>query len=211
LLNLDLAEPKAPGDYVVINVRSLPRVLGSLHEQDCQTRSLLNQLAAALALDGLRILFYSASADDHLVVQGWAREMPYKDDLRYYWGDFKEFAVITQRARAMITMRMHPGIFAAAFGVPVVAIDNRPKHSDSFQPMGDFVKLLDPVGLTIETLLDFARTAASENQERRRERFTLARQLALRQKAYCKTLAKKLGRVQRHEDPPLPFPDKFEQ
>jgi polysaccharide pyruvyl transferase WcaK-like protein len=188
LVNLDLTAVVSPADYVVISARSIRASNPELHQQDYRTRALLQELILSLHCQGHTVVVLSASSDDHEVVRGWARELPESVQFLAYDGRFAALQELLSRAQALITMRMHPGVFAAAWGVPVVILDRRAKYVDALAPIEGEVTLHDPAGMTSDLLTAAAQTALNEPPEQRVARFRRIRELALTQREYCESI-----------------------
>ena len=189
-LNLDLEKARTPADYVVINARSIAsKLIPELGQRDAHIREQLIPVVEHLSKRNIPIVVISAYISaDHKAVEEWVATLPCDVKLVLYQGDFTEMAELLQKARALVTMRMHPGIFAAAYGTPAIMLDNRAKYDDSLSPVPRAATLLDPDTLNSQLLIQHLEAALAESMAQRQARFDEVRQLALRQQAYSQRI-----------------------
>ena len=187
LVNLDLATAPAPADYVVINIRNIrSHNKPELGHRDAQIRQLFQPVMAYLAAHNIPVVVASAYISaDHQTAREWAAQFDTPLRLVLYDGTYEPFADVLQNARAVITMRMHPGIFAAAYGTPTIMLDNRSKYFDSISPVPNVITLLDPETVTEAQLLQQLEEMLAEPFVNRQHRFQTVQQLAQTQADYC--------------------------
>ena len=116
--------------------------------------------------------------NNHLV-NGWLKTVV---DVEYvqYDNNYQNFKDCIVDAGCLISMRMHPGIFASAYGVPTILLDQRHKFFDSFSPVeSEVVQIMDPEKLDAETLVQHVRSNLSESHQDRMHRFQANEQCPL--------------------------------
>ena len=94
-------------------------------------------------------------------------------------------------------MRMHPAIFACAWGVPSIVLERRAKYEDALSVVPGEFQILDPIETPFEQILAASEALLHELAERRRQRFDTVRKVTEIQKTYChritQTLSTKAG------------------
>ncbi|MEP2671033.1 MAG: polysaccharide pyruvyl transferase family protein [Cyclobacteriaceae bacterium] len=193
LLNLDFEKPSNFENYVVITPRSIRPTVYEYYEEDFETRKKLKFLIEQLINKGIRVIVNAVSIDDYKVVKAWVKSIRGPIEYIEYNDDFQKYVDLLSKARLLVSMRMHPGIFALAMGVFPFELDGRIKFKDSFSLIEneseDSYCLIDPSSITAEALTSkVLEKYYSENDDTRLHRFKLVSKLAQLQRSYCKSL-----------------------
>jgi polysaccharide pyruvyl transferase WcaK-like protein len=198
MLNLQSEEVQNHRDYAVLVLRAIRPTDYRLFSQDFHTRELVRQLAEKLKADGIEVKILAVSIDDYPTTRSMVKSHFYGFEYIEYHGDFKAISDLLAGARVVTSMRLHPGIFALANGTRVIELEARQKFHDSFNVFPDddtYYNIMDPRTLSIESLYGKVKELwEKETNEARRQRFNSVRELALKQKAFCERVGKKLSK-----------------
>ena len=137
LLNLEIDKPATSEDYIVITPRSIRPTIYELYEGDFELRRKLADVIDSCLEAGIKIIVYSVSVDDYSVIRGWVKKWQGRVEYKEYNGDFEEYCNVLSKAKVLMSMRMHPGIFALSLGVMPIELDKRVKFRDSFSLFDD--------------------------------------------------------------------------
>ena len=176
------------GELVVIP-RSIRPSFYQYFEKDMSTRHLLKELVMAALQSGIKVKVLCVSRDDASVLRGWIKTLPSVDYLEYD-GDFSKFEKVVSNCGCLVSMRMHPGIFASAWGVPTILLDQRHKFFDSFSVLdSQIADISDPEKLTAQSLLNQVRQKLTEDELTRNNRFNMVKIQAKKQKLFFDQLS----------------------
>jgi len=187
LVNLKYPRTPEPENYIVIS----PRLNSSttLSEVDGRSVKLLYDYLKNLDQRKLKVKIFPASSEDlgvcaylhacfpqtELVPNGNNQEIP--DHLN-----------VLSKAKLVISVRMHTGIFALAGGTPVIYLENRSKYKDTLSVIPNISTLMDPVLISSDQLIDRAENYLNESFSKRTQRFKTIRNLATHQMKYLNQL-----------------------
>lgn len=196
LLNLRLKAAAPMEDYAVVVVRAIRPTNYKLFSEDFHTREKVAEVVRSLKLRNIKVKLLAVSIDDYATVSSWRNEYFPEDELLRYDHNFDQVIGLLSKARAILSMRLHPGIFGLALGTKVVELEARQKFHDSFSVFPDekeVFEIHDPSKLTAAEMESvFMRTWEAETGTLRSERFGLAREIAEKQQQFCRDIAKKI-------------------
>jgi len=183
-------------DYAVIVLRAIRPTVYNLFKRDFVTRELVSELAQHLKSQNIQTKIMAVSIDDFPVTRSMTRTN-FKDcEYIEYHGDFMGIVNELAKARLVVSMRLHPGIFALATGTRVIELEKRKKFHDSFNVFaddGNFYDILDPTELKADDLKEKVMNVwEKENRNVREQRFTEVTKLAHSQKQFCENIGKRL-------------------
>ncbi|MDH3711004.1 MAG: polysaccharide pyruvyl transferase family protein [Cyclobacteriaceae bacterium] len=188
LVNLEQESPLASNNEVVIVPRSIRPSYYEYFEKDMSTRRLLGEFVERCLQEKIPVKILCVCGDDAPIIRGWLESIPAVTYLEYE-NEFDLFKDTVMASGCLVSMRMHPGIFAAAWGVPTILLDQRHKFFDSFSPLDNPVAdILDPESLPVTELLQRVKQKLNESMQNRLERFELVRPLALKQQKFFMNL-----------------------
>ncbi len=194
LTNLDISQPVEPEDYVVLSIR-FTKQTSDLYQSDMDRYAMLPRLVAALKDLGYKVILYSTATSEHEANEKFMHESlgGIVDGLVKYDGTLESFKHLVTKAKALITMRMHPAIFACSWGVPSIALERRSKYEDALSVVPNEFQILDPRETTFEQLLAASESLINESYARRKQRFDTVRKLTEVQKDYCHRISQTLS------------------
>jgi polysaccharide pyruvyl transferase WcaK-like protein len=184
LVSLNCNMMKPTEDYVVIVPRLVNRRNRDLHNRDLQRLSMLTLLIEKLYALGSKIIIYMPSKDDLKYLSQWLNTVGNFSIIQYA-GDAQTYLMLAQKASLIVTMRMHPGIFGYALGVPIIFLESRSKYHDAISILENKPALVDVDNFSDESLLQLAEELIGESFESRVARYKTAKSIAQKQVDYC--------------------------
>lgn len=189
LINLDFDTNDFAEDYVVIIPRLIPFRNALLHALDLKRLDYLKDLVDKLASLGVKIVVYLPCMEDAPDLQLWLSTMKTIVHIQVYNGEIDPFIKLVRGAKAVVSMRLHPGIFAYALGTPTAFIEARDKYFDAISILSDKPAMMDVNKFSKEELLKHVVDLLQEDLEMRKERFRSVRTIALNQLERSKKIA----------------------
>lgn len=179
-------------NYIVI----CPRLISSpaLSEIDSNAVALLSRYIAEFPVTGPEIIIFSACYQDIAVCRLLAKCNPKVKVVEYEnTKNSDSYFKLLMRASLVITMRMHPGIFAIAGGAPVIFLEKRSKYFDTVSVIPDNDNVLDPTNTSLSELNEISQHLLTEKSSARTKRLQVVKELALKQVKFFNQLRKTLS------------------
>ncbi|OQZ00515.1 MAG: hypothetical protein B6D41_00020 [Chloroflexi bacterium UTCFX4] len=192
LINLEAQKVCNPTDVVLINPRLIPERNKIIHVQDLSRLAALADIITKLYAQGLEIIIYIADKQDSKSLGYWLNTLAVPVRVFAYDGKIDTFLNLISTARAMISMKMHPGLFAIALGVPTLFLESRSKYYDALSCLPESGQVADITEYSSHELGRISLGWANEHFSVRSTRFAQARKLAIQQQTFCKKVESSL-------------------
>lgn len=200
LINLESEKPKKPENKIIIVARSLRPSVYKYFSDDFLIREKLATIINNFH-GQYKIIVYSVGVDDYIITRSWFEHLKITLNVEYkeYFNDFSTFIQDIETSKLVISMRMHPGIFALAKGVPTMELDYRIKYKDSFGILNlseQQFTLVNPIKYSDEYLISKIENMLNGETKNREIIFEEVRKIAIKQKNELTIINKMLERNQ---------------
>ena len=190
LVNLSFSSACPSEKHVVIVPRLVSERTPEIHLLDLRRLGYLLDLITKLYSQGLEIVVYLPDIGDRMSLATWLAKLPPRIQIQEYKGvsTSASFLELVRNAKAVVSMRLHPGLFAYSLGVPTLFFESRAKYHDTFSVLPTKPGIVD---VDVLSRFDFYKEVESlvfERLDARAQRFSDMKNIALRQEKYSKDI-----------------------
>lgn len=171
LVNLDQEAEEFPENYVVLVPRLIPSRNNYLHSLDVQRLEMMKAIIIDLKFRGFDVVIYLPCSEDQEELLIWTQAISKFVRIESYNGSVNPFLNLVSKANAVISMRLHPGLFAYALGIPTLFLESRKKYYDAFSILQNKPLFVDAVSSRSNRIFEAVENLIYESSEWRTKRF----------------------------------------
>jgi len=188
LVNLSFSNVCPPEKYILIIPRLVPERAPELHLLDLRRLDYLSDLIKKLCSQGLKIIVYLPDINDRVSLAAWLAKLPASVLIQEYGGidTGVSFLKLARSAKAVVSMRLHPGLFAYSLGVPTLFFESRAKYHDTFSVLPTKPTIIDADAISKFDFHKDVENLIVEPLDARAQRFGDVKNIALRQEKYSR-------------------------